>query len=70
MLESQASLDKYKTLGTINGKVQLIGMPKFDSYIQFRNHSTTIKNIGICTNVFDNADDIYKMIEAIQIKEI
>lgn len=66
LLESQASLDKYETLGKINGKVQLIGMPKFDSYIQFRNYSTTINHIGICTNPFDNTDDIYQLIYAIQ----
>lgn len=66
LLEGQAALDKYRTLGTINGKVQLIGMPKFDNYIQFRNHATTIKNIGICTNPFDKTANVYALLEAIQ----
>lgn len=68
LLEGQGALDKYKSRGAVNGKVQLIGMPKFDNYIQYRNTSTTVKNIGICTNIFDKAEDIYKMIQAIQNK--
>ncbi len=66
LLEGQAAWDKYKKLGKVNGKVQLIGMPKFDNYIQFRNHGTTINHIGICTNPFDNPNDIYQLIDAIQ----
>ena len=66
LLEGQAALDKYKTLGTINGRVELIGMPKFDNYIKFRNYATTVNNIGICTNPMDVEKDIYELIDAIK----
>lgn len=58
LLEGQDAWDKYQGKGEIKGKVQLIGMPKFDNYIQFRKETKGVQNIGICTNLLDNQDDI------------
>jgi hypothetical protein len=68
LLEGQGAWDKYKTLGIIKGDVRLIGMPKFDNFIQFRNDSTTIQNIGICANLLDNQANITRLINATQVK--
>lgn len=58
LLEGQDALDKYKELGEIKGKVEFVGMPKFDKYIQFRKTSRQITNIGCCTNLLDNQNEI------------
>jgi hypothetical protein len=68
LLEGQDAWDKYKKLGRIQGEVRLIGMPKFDNFIQYRNTSATVHNIGICANLFDNQEDITKVIQTIQRK--
>ena len=68
LLEGQDAWDKYKKLGKIQGEVRLIGMPKFDNFIQYRNTSMTVQNIGFCANLFDNQDDITKAIQALQFK--
>jgi hypothetical protein len=66
LLEGQDAWDKYKKIGKIQGEVRLIGMPKFDNFIQFRNTSTTVQNIGFCANLFDNQEDITRAIQTIQ----
>lgn len=66
LLEGQGALDKYKTLGEIKGEVKLIGMPKFDNYIQYRKQTTTIQHIGVCTNLFDNITDITAVLKTLE----
>lgn len=58
LLEGQDALDKYRDLGRIKGKVEFIGMPKFDKYLQFRKTSETITNIACCTNLLDTQKEI------------
>lgn len=54
LLEGQDSWDKYKACGTIEGEVRLIGMPKFDHFVPFKNRNPTVKNIGLCANWLDD----------------
>jgi len=65
LLEGQDSLDKYKECGVIEGRVELVGMPKFDNYFKWRNKKTTIENIGICANKIDRTNAVINLIEKI-----
>lgn len=58
LLEGQDALDKYKKCGPIQGKVELVGMPKFDAYQKSRNFKRTIENIGVCGTFVDQQDRI------------
>ncbi|MFC5271733.1 hypothetical protein [Adhaeribacter terreus] len=54
LLEGQDALDKYRQCGPVQGKVKLIGMPKADKFMQFRNFKTMVKKVGIAGNLMDN----------------
>jgi hypothetical protein len=54
LLEGQDALDKYKQCGPISGEVKLIGMPKADKFMQFRNFKKTVENVGIAGNLLDD----------------
>ncbi|MBK0403782.1 hypothetical protein I5M27_12345 [Adhaeribacter sp. BT258] len=56
LLEGQDALDKYRQCGPVQGEVKLIGMPKADKFMQFRNFKTTLKNVGIAGNLMDEYD--------------
>ncbi len=66
LLEGQDSWDKYKKLGPIKGNVELIGMPKFDNYLPYRNTSNHIKSIGICTSSLDDIVYIKELLNTLQ----
>lgn len=63
LLEGRDTVEKYQAIGPIDGKVQLIGMPKFDAYVPFRNQRTDIKEIGVCTSIFDEAPIILELLK-------
>ncbi|WP_161891081.1 glycosyltransferase family protein [Pontibacter russatus] len=65
LLEGQDSLDKYRQCGAISGRVELVGMPKADLYIPYRNTSTSIRTIGIGCNVMDELDEIEKLLQVL-----
>lgn len=62
LLEGQDALDKYKQCGPVEGKVELIGMPKADAYVPFRNTSETIQTIGIGCNLMDDLGEVEKLL--------
>ena len=63
-LEGQDSLDKYQTIGDIYGETVLSGMPKFDSYLNFRKKDLSrIKRVGIATNMLDEMESISGLID-------
>lgn len=62
LLEGQDSLDKYRQCGPITGKVELVGMPKADQYIPFRNSSKHIRTVGIGCNLMDDPAEIEKLL--------
>ncbi len=64
LLEGQDSLEKYKKCGVISGKVQFIGMPRFDKYHHLiKPQKRTISNIGIAFNMIDNLESVYQLIK-------
>lgn len=64
LLEGQDSKDKYEQIEPIiNCKVDLIGNPKFDNYINSRRNISTIKTIGIFTNILDLELSVIEIIE-------
>ena len=65
LLEGQDTYDKYKAIGPIEGTIKLIGMPKFDGYEAYRNQSSNITRIGICSKTIDHKEDIYQLIQFI-----
>ncbi|MCJ8166369.1 hypothetical protein MKJ04_16100 [Pontibacter sp. E15-1] len=58
LLEGQDSLDKYLQCGPVQGQVALVGMPKADAYVPFRNHSTHIRTVGIGCNMMDDLQEV------------
>ncbi|MAO66100.1 MAG: hypothetical protein CL666_13985 [Balneola sp.] len=60
LLEGQDAYDKYKSIGSIEGKVELVGMPKFDEYVEYRSDKDTIDRIGVCFNMTDRIGDVEK----------
>ncbi|WP_276496164.1 hypothetical protein [Pontibacter litorisediminis] len=65
LLEGQDALDKYKRCGPVEGKVELIGMPKADAYVPYRNTNRTIKTIGLGCNLMDDLSEVSKLVVAI-----
>lgn len=65
LLEGEENLHNYQACGPIEGKVELIGMPKFDEYYSLRNTSNRVKKIGICANIFDETDRLTEVIHQI-----
>jgi hypothetical protein len=56
LLEGQDALDKYQQCGAVSGEVKLIGMPKADKFMQYRNFKTNLEKVGIAGNLLDNYD--------------
>ncbi|MBF9253781.1 hypothetical protein I2I11_10790 [Pontibacter sp. 172403-2] len=62
LLEGQDTLDKYKLCGPITGKVELVGMPKADAFVPFRNHNSSIQTIGLGCNLMDDLAAIEQLL--------
>lgn len=60
LLEGQDAFEKYSKK-EVKGKVELIGMPKFDRYFSYINTDSTIRRIGICTKFLDDIYEIEKL---------
>ncbi|RDV16479.1 hypothetical protein DXT99_04565 [Pontibacter diazotrophicus] len=58
LLEGQDSLDKYRQCGPVQGKAELIGMPKADAFVTMRNFSHTIHTVGIGCNLLDDLKEV------------
>ena len=65
LLEGQDSLDKYTVCGPIQGQVRLIGMPKADEFVSYRNTNKVIRTIGIGFNVIDELAEAEKLLSAL-----
>ncbi len=66
LLEGRDSLDKYLDIGEIKGKIELLGMPRFDNYVKYRSHYRKIGKIGICTNLNDVLEDVIQFINKLR----
>jgi hypothetical protein len=61
LLEGRDALSKYMKRG-ISGKVELVGMMKFDQYHKSINKTTSVNTIGFCTNLLDQEEKIYEFV--------
>lgn len=64
-LEGQDALDKYRESGVVDGAVELIGVPRIAPYLDKKNTNTTVKKIGICSNLLDSIDAIQATIHVL-----
>ena len=53
LLEGQDALDKYRQCGHIAGQVELVGMPKADTYLGRRNTAPAVRYVGLACNIHD-----------------
>ncbi|NEM98995.1 hypothetical protein [Pontibacter burrus] len=67
LLEGQDALVKYKLCGPVEGKVELVGMPKADAYANYRNTSQQIGTIGIGCNLMDDLGEITRLLRQLTI---
>jgi hypothetical protein len=58
LLEGQDALDKYRQCGSIQGRVELVGMPKADAFLSQRNTEPRVRRVGIATNLLDDSETI------------
>ncbi|HSZ71442.1 MAG TPA: hypothetical protein VK750_02120 [Cytophagaceae bacterium] len=68
LLEGENMLDQYKLSGSVNSEVKLIGVPRLDEYVSHKNHSATVKKIGLCVNDVDDVSFTIALIESIKSK--
>lgn len=61
LLEGQDALNKYNEAGPILGKVELVGMIKFDKYFNKINSNTKVMNIGVALNNGDDFNTYFSM---------
>lgn len=60
LLDGQDALQKYLKKG-IEGKYELVGMPKFDKYFNNINRKKYVETVGICTNILDDEIQIEQL---------
>jgi hypothetical protein len=53
LLEGQDALDKYRQCGPVQGRVELVGMPKADAYLAQRNTASAVRRVGLACNIHD-----------------
>lgn len=61
LLEGEDAYRKYKSIGPVKGKVEFIGMPKFDKFAKKLKTSEEIKKIAICYNTLDELEDVKEL---------
>ncbi|MCP2044064.1 hypothetical protein [Pontibacter sp. HSC-36F09] len=65
LLEGQDSLDKYRQCGPVHRRVEFIGMPKVDKFIQHRNKNQQVQTLGIACNLMDRVEEVEQLIRHI-----
>jgi len=66
LLDGEDAYLKYKQCGNINSEVKLVGISKFDSYINNVNNNKRIYNVGIAFNLVDEIESVEKTIAKIK----
>src|SRR5690606_29498036 len=67
LLEGQDSLDKYRLCGPVQGRVEFIGMPKADKFVQHRNRNQQVQTLGIACNLMDLTDEVQQLVRNISL---
>ncbi|MEL7162836.1 MAG: hypothetical protein AAFN92_18910 [Bacteroidota bacterium] len=63
LLEGQATLDVYRRVGPVTGRVEFIGMPKFDGFVDRTNRNDVIQKVGVCISFLDEEDRVVYLLE-------
>ncbi|WP_243900084.1 hypothetical protein [Hymenobacter defluvii] len=63
LLEGQDALDKYHQCGPVQGRVELVGMPKADAFLAQKNQQPTVQCVGIAINLLDETPAITEAID-------
>jgi len=63
LLYGAYSKDKYLEIGSANGEVELIGIPKMDNVIGDYNKRNTVNGICICSNIIDDAQETEQLLQ-------
>ncbi|TXE12996.1 hypothetical protein FUA26_04160 [Seonamhaeicola algicola] len=66
LLEGKDAKDKYLNIGNTSTCIYLVGMPKFDKYLERVNRNTLVKVIGIAYNAMDNLELIKRTVIVLQ----
>jgi hypothetical protein len=53
LLEGQDALDKYRQCGPVHGRVELVGMPKADTFLAQRNTAPQVRRVAVACNLLD-----------------
>ena len=53
LLEGQDALDKYRRCGPVPGRVELVGMPKADAFLNQKNTAPAVHRVGLACNIHD-----------------
>ena len=62
LLDGEDAYLKYKNCGEIKSNIHLVGMSKFDHYINDCNGNNTLKYLGVAYNLTDDTDSVYHFI--------
>ncbi|MCB2379184.1 hypothetical protein LGH70_16415 [Hymenobacter sp. BT635] len=58
LLEGQDALDKYRQCGPVHGRVELVGMPKADTFLAQKNRSPEVRRVGLAINTLDETEAV------------
>ncbi|PJJ59729.1 glycosyltransferase family protein [Hymenobacter chitinivorans] len=63
LLEGQDALDKYRQCGPVQGRVELVGMPKADAFLARKNQQPAVQRVGIAINTLDETQAVTAAVE-------
>jgi len=66
LLEGQYAKEIYVDNGSDSSKITLIGIPKFDKYINNINQNVCVNRVGICTTRSMDVNEIFELITLIK----
>jgi hypothetical protein len=66
LLEGEDAQNKYLAKGSDKSKIKLIGMPKFDAYLEYKKTNTKMKAIGIGLSIFDDIEIVQGVLRRIK----
>lgn len=63
LLEGQDALDKYRQCGPVRGRVELVGMPKADTFLSRKNQNPQVQRVGVACNTLDTTEAITETLD-------
>ncbi len=66
LLDGKDALSKYEECGDVISKVHLVGICKFDNYVNQLNNSTKVRVLGIAFNLIDEIDDVRYFVDELR----